>query len=63
VRNYTLSAEDGFVLDSPALPHIAVGRIADAINVLLVPAYSDPFSPVEEIRPHSNPVFGFGPMS
>jgi hypothetical protein len=59
--DFTLSVGDGFVVDSPALPHIAVGKIADAINVLLVPARPDrdpdPLSPVEKIRPYSNPVF------
>jgi hypothetical protein len=60
---FTLSAGDGFVVDNPELPKIAVGRTADAINVLLVPARPDPdpepgpFSVVEEIRPYSDPVF------
>jgi hypothetical protein len=43
----TLSGEDVFVVDSPALPHIVVGKIADAINVLLVPARPDPFLPAK----------------
>ena len=61
--DFTLSAEDGFVVDSRALPHIAVDKTADAINVLLVPARPDPdpdpdpFSPVKKIRPYSDPVF------
>ena len=57
--DFTLSAEDGFAVDSPALPHIAVDKTADAINVLLVPARPDPdpfsFSPVKEIRPARKP--------
>jgi hypothetical protein len=39
--DFTLAAGDGFVVDSPALPQIAVGKTADAINVLLIPALSD----------------------
>ena len=45
--NFTLSAGDGFVVDSPALPRIAVGKIADAINLLLVRACRAPFLPAE----------------
>jgi hypothetical protein len=46
VRDFTLSAGDGFVLDSPAQPQIAVGKFADAINVLLGRALPpDPFPP------------------
>jgi hypothetical protein len=40
--DFTHSTEDGFVVDSPALPRIAVGKTADAINVLLVPARPTP---------------------
>jgi hypothetical protein len=42
---FTLSAGDGFVVDNPELPKIAVGRTADVINVLLVPARPDPSPP------------------
>jgi hypothetical protein len=51
---FMLSAGDGFVVDNPELPKIAVGRTADVINVLLVPARPDPFPPflpVEIPRP------------
>jgi len=51
----TLSAGDGFVVNSPALPRIAVGKTADAINVLLVPARPHPFPPVKKIRPFDEP--------
>ena len=36
------------------LPHIAVGKTADAINVLLVPDRPDPFrlKPIQQIRPY-----------
>ena len=52
--NFTLSTGAGFVVDSPELPHIAVGKTADAINVLLVPAGTDPFTlrPYQDIRPY-----------
>jgi hypothetical protein len=71
--DFTLSARDAFVVDCPALPWIAVGKTADAINVLLVPACPDPspFPPVKKIRPFDEergpfspvcePGFGFGP--
>jgi hypothetical protein len=66
-RAFTLSAEDGFVLDSPALPLIAVGNFAGAINVLLRRARRpdppppdrsppDPFS-LGKLRPHADPIF------
>jgi hypothetical protein len=41
-RDFTLSAGGGFVVDRQALPHIAVGKAADAVNMLLVPARPDP---------------------
>jgi hypothetical protein len=52
---FTLSAGGGFVVDSPALPQIAVGKTADVINVLLVPARSDPFPlrPYHDMGPGS----------
>ena len=55
--DFTLSAEDGFVVDSPALPHIAVDKTADEINVLLVPARPrDPLPfPPAEISPLHKP--------
>ena len=56
--DFMLSAADGFAVNSPALPHIAVGRTADAINVLLVPAHLDPFSPVTKFRPFDEPGSG-----
>ena len=43
----TLSAEDGSVLDSPALPQIAAGETADAINALLGPRDLPPVPPEE----------------
>lgn len=55
--NFTLSAGDGFVVDSPALPRIAVGKIADAINLLLVRACRAPFLPAE-LSPLHEPKFG-----
>jgi hypothetical protein len=57
-RGFTLSAEGGFVLDSPALPLIAVGNFAGAINMSLRPPRSDPPReapprlPVEPPLPH-----------
>jgi hypothetical protein len=59
------SAGDGFVVDNPELPEIAVGRTADVINVLLVPADPGPFPP---FRPYGDmgpfpvrePGFDFG---
>jgi hypothetical protein len=70
--DFTLSAGGGFVVYGPGLPRIAVGKTADAINVLLVPDPPFPFSfsPVEEIRPTRrlepdspvrNPGSGFSP--
>jgi hypothetical protein len=55
--DFLLSTGDGFVVNSRPLPHIAVGKTADAINVLLVPPRSPlfSFSPVEEIRPTRKP--------
>jgi len=53
--DFPLSRGDGFVVNSPALPHIAVGKTADAINVLLVPARLHPFSPVKKISPIYEP--------
>jgi hypothetical protein len=53
--DFPLSTGDGFVVNSPALPHIAVGKTADAINVLLVPARLHPFSPVKKISPIYEP--------
>ena len=55
--DFMLSAEGGFVVDSPPLPHVAVGRTADVINVLLVPARPGPFSPVKEFLPYDEPIF------
>jgi hypothetical protein len=66
--DFTLSAGDGFVVDSPALPHIAVGKIADAINMLLVSARPDPpvvISPLHDMGPGSpvrKPGSAFGPI-
>jgi hypothetical protein len=48
----TLSAKDGAVLDSPALPEIATGEIADVINWLLGP---DDLRPAEPNRPPPEP--------
>lgn len=63
--DFMLSTGDGFVVDSLALPHVAVGKTADAINVLLVPARPHPFPPVEKFSPVGSPVrksaSGFGP--
>jgi hypothetical protein len=55
--NFTLSTGDGFVVNSPALRDIAVGKTADAINLLLVwpLRYSDPFPPVEPLYPTQGP--------
>jgi hypothetical protein len=49
--DFRLSAGGGFVVDNPELPQIAVGKNADAINVLLVPDRSDPF-PLGKLRPY-----------
>ena len=53
--DFALSAEGGFVVDSPALPHIAVRKTAEAIYVLLVPAPPHPVSPVKKFRPFDEP--------
>ena len=53
--DFTVCAGDGFVVDSPGLPHIAVGKTADVINVLLVPARLHPFPPVKTFRPFDEP--------
>jgi hypothetical protein len=54
--DFRLSAGNGFVVDNPELPQIAVSKTADAINVLLIPDRSDPFTlrpydPIQPIRP------------
>jgi hypothetical protein len=55
--DFTLSTGDGFVVISPALPHIAVGNTADAVNVLLVPVRPHPFPPVKDFLPYHDPPF------
>ena len=57
--DFWLSAGDGFVVDNPELPQIAVSKAADGINMLLVPDRSDPFTP----RPHDpiQPIRPFDP--
>lgn len=66
--DFTLSAQDGFVVDSAALPHIAVAKTKDAISVCLAPARPDfrpaEISPLYDMGPGSpvrNPGSGFGP--
>jgi hypothetical protein len=62
-RDFTLFAEDGFVVDCSALSQIAVAKTADAIIVLLVPARPDrfPLRPHKDIRPVRKPRPGFRP--
>lgn len=52
--DFMLSAGNGFVVDSQELPQIAVGKTADAINVLLIPAPPDPDPDPDHflLRPH-----------
>jgi hypothetical protein len=54
--DFTLAAGNGFVVDSPELPQIAVGKTADAINVLLVSAAPgpDPDPGPFPLRPHGD---------
>lgn len=51
-RDFTLSAGDGFVVDSPALPPIAVVKSAGVVNVLLRwPLRPDPSPPWSLLAP------------
>jgi hypothetical protein len=56
-EGFTLSSGGGFVVNSPALPHLAVGTTVDAVIVLLVPVRPHPFPPVKEPRPFREPLF------
>ena len=60
--SFTLSAGGGFVVNRPALPNIAVGKTANEIIVLMVPARPHPFPPVKKIRPFDEERGPFSPV-